>query len=360
MNYHKAGKSWTKAEIDREVNKEFSAPLLHQTNQGPTYFTKVGDIELRAPEWLIEGVVESGCLIGLVGSAGTGKSFLALDMGCSIASGTPFHGRSVKSGKVLYVAGEGQRGITARIQAWCGAKGLEKSDLEIHISRRAIAMHDDAEIHAVVAEANHLKDVRLIVIDTLARSFSGYNENSTQDMNHFITNCDLLKSEERSVMIVHHTGHSGDRARGNSAFHAALDGEMSLKKTANDMTLSCTKMKDAPDFDDLNFQLIPYDLDVDGTEFQSCYLEEVVKSERPRQLKGNPKLALDTLISGTKDNVPQGSLHLEEWRHLFYAGHTGDNEDTKKTAFLRARKFLVNQGFVEVTDDICSIRDRGT
>ena len=126
------------------------------------------------------------------------------------------------------------------------------------------------------------------------------------------------------------------------------------------MTLSCTKMKDAPDFDNLNFQLIPYDLDVDGTEFQSCYLEEVVKSERPRQLKGNPKLALDTLISGTKDNVPQGSLHLEEWRHLFYAGHTGDNEDTKKKAFLRARESLVDKGFVEVTDDIFSIRDRGT
>ena len=194
-------------------------------------------------------------------------------------------------------------------------------------------MHDDAEIHAVVAEANHLKDVRLIVIDTLARSFSGYNENSTQDMNHFIANCDLLKSEERSVMIVHHTGHSGDRARGNSAFYAALDGEMSLKKTGNDMTLSCTKMKDAPDFDDLNFLLMPYDLDVDGTEFQSCYLQEVVKSERPLQLKDNPKLALDTLISRTKDNVPQGSLHLEEWRRLFYAGHTGTMKILRKKHF---------------------------
>ena len=119
-------------------------------------------------------------------------------------------------------------------------------------------------------------------------------------------------------------------------------------------------MKDAPDFDDLIFLLIPYDLDVDGTEFQSCYLQEVVKSERPPQLKGNQKLALDTLISGTKRSVPQGSLHLEEWRRLFYAGHTGDNEDTKKKAFLRARESLVNQGFVEVTDDIYSVRDKGT
>ena len=161
-------------------------------------------------------------------------------------------------------------------------------------------------------------------------------------------------------MIVYHTGHSGYRARGNSAFYAALDGEMSLKKTGNDMTLSCTKMKDAPDFDDLNFLLIPYDLDVDGTEFQSCYLEEFARSERPARLSANQKLALDTLLSGTKDNVPQGSLHLEDWRSLFYAGHKGDNEDTKKTAFLRARKFLVDKGFVEVTNDIYSIRDRGT
>ena len=161
-------------------------------------------------------------------------------------------------------------------------------------------------------------------------------------------------------MIVHHTGHSSYRARGNSTFYAALDGEMSLKKTGNDMTLSCTKMKDAPDFDDLNFLLMPYDLDVDGTEFQSCYLQEVVKSERPLQLKDNPKLALDTLISGTKRSVPQGSLYLEDWRSLFYAGHTGDNEDTKKKAFLRARESLVDKGFVEVTDDIYSIRDKGT
>ena len=161
-------------------------------------------------------------------------------------------------------------------------------------------------------------------------------------------------------MIVHHTGHSSYRARGNSTFYAALDGEMSLKKTGNEMALSCTKMKDAPDFDDLIFLLIPYDLDVDGTEFQSCYLQEVVKSERPPQLKGNQKLALDTLISGTKRSVPQGSLYLEDWRSLFYAGHKGDNEDTKKKAFLRARESLVDKGFVEVTDDIYSIRDKGT
>ena len=94
--------------------------------------------------------------------------------------------------------------------------------------------------------------------------------------------------------------------------------------------------------------------------FKAAIFKKLSKSERPLQLKDNPKLALDTPISRTKDNVPQGSLHLEDWRSLFYAGHTGDNEDTKKKAFLRARKRLVDKGFFEVTDDIYSIRDRGT
>ena len=129
-----------------------------------------------------------------------------------------------------------------------------------------------------------LRQGGLLVIDTLARSLWGDNENSTQDMNHFISNCDLLKSEDRSVMIVHHSGHNNERLRGNSAFYATLDGEMYLRKTNNYITLSCTKMKNVPDFDDLNFLLTPYDLEVGGTEFQTCYFQEVAKSERPPRL----------------------------------------------------------------------------
>ena len=360
MNFEGTRHSWPKSETDQRVKVEFSGAHSLQNTAGQNFFTRIGELKLKPPQWLINTIVEQGALIGLVGASGCGKSFLAIDMACSIASGAAFHGRRVKKGEVLYIAGEGQRGITARVEAWCRSNNIDVRQLDLHISTNAIPMHDKTVIDQILREAHLLSDVTLIIIDTLARTFGGHNENSTQDMNHFITNCDMLKSNERSVMIVHHSGHNGERARGNSAFYAALDAEIFLRKTKNDVTASCTKMKDAPDFDDLNFLLTPLDLDVEGTEFQSCFLQEVAQLEKAPRLSLNQQLALDTLISGTKRSVPQGSLHLEDWRSLFYAGHTGDSEDTKKKAFQRARESLANKGLIEVNNNFYSTRDSGT
>ena len=61
-------------------------------------------------------------------------------------------------------------------------------------------------------------------------------------MNHFVSGCNLLKSEDSSVMIVHHSDHNNELARGNSAFYATLDGEIYLRKMNNSVTLSFTKI----------------------------------------------------------------------------------------------------------------------
>ena len=179
-------------------------------------------------------------------------------------------------------------------------------------------------------------------------------------MNHFIINCDKLKAEHRSIIIVHHSGHSAERARGNSAFYAALDAELSVKKTNHDIAVTCTKMKDAPEFDPMNFLLVQTDIERDHQVFQSCYLEETAPLNKPLKLTPSDKLALETLRSGTNGNVPGGSVHVDHWRPLFYAGHTGDNVDAKRKAFGRVRKDLVNKEIIEVANDYYSIRDSGT
>lgn len=324
------------------------------------YFVHISQLKLTPPQWLIEDILEEENLIGLIGSSGSGKSFLAIDMACSIASGLPFHGRDTTKGTVLYVASEGKRGLTTRVEAWCQKNGVSSENLDLHISQQKLPMHDNNAVRDVLKEANLIGNVRLIIIDTLARSFGGYNENSTQDMNHFISNCDKLKAEHRSVTIVHHSGHSAERARGNSAFYAALDAELSVKKTNHDIAVTCTKMKDAPEFDPINFLMVETEIERDHQVFQSCYLEETVPLQKPAKLTDNEKLALETLKSGTNGNVPHSSVHVDEWRPLFYAGHTGDNEDTKKKTFQRVRASLVNKRIIEVTNDYYSIRDSGT
>jgi hypothetical protein len=66
----------------------------------------------------------------------------------------------------------------------------------------------------------------LIVLDTLARCYGGGDENSTKDMNTFVTNCDLLRESfpDTTILVVHHTGKDTARGlRGSSAFNGALD-----------------------------------------------------------------------------------------------------------------------------------------
>jgi AAA domain len=62
-----------------------------------------------AVDWLIEDYLERDTVTQLFGDPGSGKSFIALDMALSIATGQEWHGHATKSGPVFYIAGEGLR-----------------------------------------------------------------------------------------------------------------------------------------------------------------------------------------------------------------------------------------------------------
>ena len=97
-------------------------------------------------------------------------------------------------------------------------------------------------------------------------------------------------------------------------------------------------MKDAPEFDAMNFILVQTDIERDHQVFQSCHLEETTPLQKRAKLTENEKLALKTLSNGTNENVPGASVHVEEWRPLFYKGHPGDTVPTKNKAFREQEK----------------------
>jgi hypothetical protein len=69
---------------------------------------------------------------------------------------------------------------------------------------------------------------------------------------------------------------------------------------------------------------------------------------------------MDTFYEATKGNVASAGLTLDEWRPLFNARHTGDNQKSKDTAFRRAREELVNKGLLKCRDDIYRLGDKAT
>ena len=87
----------------------------------PPILEHIAKIELTAPQYLIEGLIEQQSLCQMFGEPGSGKSFMAIDAACSIASGKNFHDRPVARGPVIYIAGEGRRGVVRRINAWAMA-----------------------------------------------------------------------------------------------------------------------------------------------------------------------------------------------------------------------------------------------
>lgn len=319
-------------------------------------FIAVGDLEYRAPEYLIADLIETETLGLVFGDPGCGKSFVATDMGLSVATGTPFHGRKVKQGAVYLIAGEGHNGLTRRFAAWAKHNGVSIKSAPLFMSNRPAQFLDHESATAVAEAVRQLAaqhgNPALILIDTLARNYGPGDENSTSDMGAFIAVIDDLKAQFPgcTVLIVHHSGH-GDkqRARGAMALKGALDCEYRVEKADSLIRLVNTKMKDAEPPNPLAFDLTGVDL---GSGASSAVLVETDAPERPRQLSKTQALARDTFVEAARDCADFAQVHLETWQAAFLCRHTGDNDDSKKRAFRRARGELVDARLLSVIDDI--------
>lgn len=263
-------------------------------------FTAVHELlgTIKAIDWLVENYLENDALGMLYGPSGGGKSFVAVSLACSIATGTPWFGMKVKQGAVFYIAGEGHQGLARRFAAWSKATGTAiTKDTPLFKSNRAVAMLDPGaaekvkeEVRRLVQETGYVPS--FIVIDTLARNFGSGDENKQQDANKFIEAMDELRREFGChVQVVHHSGHESERARGSSVFKAAMDQELHVRGSNGRLELIVTKMKDAEIPAPRKFKITQLGLGIQddcGVEINGAYL----------QVDGNP---MDFKV-GTRQN----------------------------------------------------------
>ncbi len=272
----------------------------------PFRFVAACDLPVNPIAWLIDGYIEADALAVLYGPPGKGKSFLALDMSCCIATGLPFHGHDVKPGAVFYIAGEGHNGLARRLRAWAQHNDAEMPAL-LFVSEAPTDLAS-ASNAAKVAEAVHqLADATgespvLIIIDTMARNFSG-DENSATDVGHFIRNADALRRHwKATVVIVHHSGKNGERgARGSSALKGAADAEYEVSRNDDDKLIRLTprKMKDAEEPPSLAFELVSVPVRDDVGSLVGGVALRLAQYAEPapvtKQLGKQQKAALDAL-----------------------------------------------------------------
>lgn len=210
-----------------------------QSSDLPLVFAESIDGNHIAIAQLVEDVLTEGGLSVIYGESNSGKSFLACDLGCSLASGIPWLGKRTVQGAVLYVAGEGSESIKLRVLAWRQKHQVNPKLAVVPVAVNLLKANADA-MRVVAAcktvEAHYGSKVSLVIIDTLARAFAGGNENASEDMSAVIAHADLIRIHSGAhVMFIHHSGKdSAKGSRGHSSLKAATDTEVEV--TAEEAT----------------------------------------------------------------------------------------------------------------------------
>lgn len=189
---------------------------------------------------LLKGLIDKNTITVIYGQSNVGKSFVASDIAGHVAAGLNWgkHKLTEKMG-VIYISAEagasyGKRGVALKRRLNKENAPLTDFPFE-YVAQGVNFLSEKQDLKDVVLLARRQQAVTgykvgMIVVDTLATTFSGGNENSSDDMGRFIDNMKWIQEHaDCSVVIVHHSGKDqAAGARGHSSLRAATDTELEV------------------------------------------------------------------------------------------------------------------------------------
>ena len=132
--------------------------------------------------------------------------------------------------------------------------------------------------------------IRLIVVDTLSRSFGGEDENTSAAMTSFITEIEKFSHEYgAAVLVIHHTNAVGARERGHSSLKGAVESSFHVTALKEEgmmkvITVENNKQKDDKDEGEVHLRPLRVKLtglprDEEGQVLTSLVLERTSADE---------------------------------------------------------------------------------
>jgi len=232
-------------DLDGEDYQDHAADGTHSTR----LMTTAQLLARKPPPMLIDGWLSVGATGLIQGPSGVGKSFIAIDMALSVASGQRWLQTYdvVAPGPVLYVMGEGGWGMGSRIDAWGEDRGLEVPGLPVWWLDDAVNLSDPGSVAVLLTEMAQMGvEPRLVIFDTLARCAVGADENSASDMGTVMEQVTHVGKETgAAVLALHHTGKDASRgARGSSAIKGAIDTAIEVTGDSLRMEMRAEKQRD--------------------------------------------------------------------------------------------------------------------
>lgn len=288
-------------------------------------------IRIPRPDFLIEDIVTRKSVAVLFGPPGQCKSLIAQDWAMHMSSGgRRWMGKEVVGGSVVYIAAEGAQGIGARLLAWQKHHRCTIS-ADLHSLTTAVPMLDDVEVNRLIADIRReVSNPLMVIVDTLSRSMVGEDENSQAAMSKFIAAADRIKDDTgATVLILHHTNASGDRERGSTVLRGACDSMFAVKMEDNrSVILSCEKQKDAAPFSKIPMQLL---------QVGDSVVLGITNGVRPMGL--GPSQNETEVLRALHEGFTHAGATFSQWNEML--------PKMPKASFNRARKYLLEQGYVD-------------
>ena len=264
---------------------------------------------LDEPSWTVGGLIQHSTSALLFGKSNAFKSFMAVDIACSVATGTPWHGCEVAQGAVIYVATEGARGLAKqRIPGWMEHHGIPHDRRNgVFVIPAEVAIDTPqgvADLIETIDEIyDHLPDdgscdhIALVVLDIFGSTMNGSEIEDTtarawvQGVNR------LMRERDCAVLTVAHTGWADDsRARMHTHFWGSFDTRLKAEgdKDALTATLRVERHKDADSAGSWGFRMERATAP-DGSSTLVPVLADDVDQRPKRRVSGKSLVALQAL-----------------------------------------------------------------
>lgn len=196
----------------------------------------------RPPSYLVDRVIPLSKVSMIFAEPGTIKTWLAISLAAAVSSGKRWLDEyDVKAGRVLYVDFEdGVSEFHRRVHLL--TDGEDRPELGYTYSPGRV---DDTEVWKRLTEVARRRDVKFVVIDTMAAGTPGIDENDRNAADALGWAGKFTEETDGTVLVLHHANRAGE-IRGTSAFKASVDSLFKLETLSDEdgvhkVKLSCTK-----------------------------------------------------------------------------------------------------------------------
>lgn len=294
--------------------------------------------DARSQEWVLDGIVQRGCLYAVTAITNHGKTAIGLTLAMSVAAGRKFAGREIARGKVLLLCGENPDGFRTRMRATIDALGLELSDVAgmVMVLPHALPLADCAE--QIVEEARKgAGDYAMVLVDTSVSYYSGDDEDDNLQARSHAWHLRALTElpGNPAVLANAHPTKSADKEsllpRGGGAFLNEIDCNLTVWAEGEVAHLHWQRKKRGPDFDPIPFEFHGKTVEEHGNKIPTVVALHISET-RAVELKRERNQAEDRLL--------YAMLRHPEETFAGWASTCGWNGDKAKSKVFRVMERL--------------------